>query len=254
MISPTSSRYVIMFLSLTCLASVALAGGQGAAREDSTATPALKAYPWTLQTHVTSLSGPLNLMLKRWFSREVSLRLDININGNIDGSVSALTLGDQPDVTGEEDNTSGSYGISGDVHYIRHLTPDSDFKWYIGAGPHVAYNVSEQRRVSKSEDVNTFNDTFENKRDISNEATFWAAGILVFVGAEWSISDRISLAIENGISGQYKWRRANRIIRHIRTNLDTGDIINDDSYEEVSRSGTWSASFASVKWILAIHF
>lgn len=248
MISPTSRRYLIMSLSLTCFASVALAGGQGAARKDSTASPALKARPWSLQSHASSLDGPMNLMIQRRFSPKVSLRLDINVKGNVTAS------NQQRSDLLVDDNTSGSYGISGDIHYIRHLTRGSDFRWYIGAGPRVGYTANELQREHIWEHTYPDSATFEYKSESSSEGPSWTAGMLAFAGIEWFISGRISLAIEYGLSGQYQWSRNIWDYQSTTTNLDTGDVVEEDTRRSERVSGTWSASSGSAKWVLAIHF
>lgn len=250
MISPTSRRYLIMFLSLTCFASVTPAGGQGAAPKDTTASLALKARPWALQLHVPSLGGPMNLMLKRRLSPKTSLRLDININAK----VSASTSGYQPNDTRVDDNTSGSYGIAFGIHYIRHLTPGSDFKWYIGAGPYSAYAADERQNERIWERTYPDSATFEHNDDNSSRGSSWTAGGLAFAGTEWFISDRVSFAVEYGLRGQYRWRRGINTLQKTKTNLDTGEIVSDSSSKDEDGSGTWSASSGSAKLVLAIHF
>lgn len=246
MISPTSRRYLIMFLSLTCFASVNVADGQTAAPNDTTTSHALQIRPWALEARTDRLTGPIDLMIRRRLSPKTSLRLWIDVSGRNSESANNYSY--------LNENASSRYTISSDIHYIRYLTPDSDLKWFVGTGPHVEYSINEQQTDRESSYTYTDSITILYKEDNSSRGSSWVTGIRVFAGIEWLISDRISIAVECGLPGQYRWSHSEGTDQKIRTNQDTGEVLEDKIRDIEKWSGNWTVGTTSTKLVFAIHF
>jgi len=138
----------------------------------------------------SGLSGG-GVLFKNHFGARNALRLGFSGRFSMaDEELEALGIG-----TGDYENDYASLGS--DLMYLRYVGPMKSAAFYFGTG--LFFELSEQSRVRSEYEfgVGTY---YESSED---EAT--TVGILGALGAEWFITETLSLAVEYAISAGYRW-------------------------------------------------
>lgn len=148
-----------------------------------------------------------SLLFKNHFGARNALRLGFSGQFNSgDEELDVVNVG-----TGDYQNDYSSLGV--DLLYLRYVGPMKSACFYFGAGPFLDLSERTRARSETEFGVGTYYDSSDE------EAT--TVGILGALGAEWFISESLSLALEYAISAGYSWYERQEVFERPGDPVDT---------------------------------
>jgi len=160
------------------------------------------------------------LALRKQVGQRTGLRLGLSL-GLGDGSTEYRSFEESelvaPDTTftSQDDDTSTlesqEVDLEVDLLLIRHARSRHPVSFFYGAGPLVGYEHSEETQELRSRD-----DQSTRERAVENSATTWRWGLRLAAGAEWFITDAISVHAEYRVGLVYSDHESTSSLREVR--------------------------------------
>lgn len=268
-------------LTAAALIGLALIAGAKADDTDTTNVNGLRDGSWSLQFQIgedfnlQSFEGS-TISAKYHLTENSALRFGLSISGRGDRSeprAETIHTKTSHNDTGRSDTTkSFSQGPSSSLDqssfrvvlnskYVWYPGSSSSLRPFVGIGPSFSYDTRANASSQSGADTSTYSTlrSREWSEFQKEERRTWTVGAALAIGAEWFMTDKISLTGQYSLSASYRNSRTVRRSEAVRTIRDeTGgqlQVFTDDFVSERAYPSTgFSVSSQGVKFGLSVYF